>query len=62
MKNEQVMAVTPSATRTIGREDVEPESMTNSKRGFNDTFEEWLAVQAEMVDRIGVFGENLRPW
>lgn len=29
---------------------------------FSETYKEWIDAQNEMIDRIGVFGEEFRPW
>lgn len=35
-------------------------SMAKRRRDFNDTYKEWIASQNDLVERIGVFGEEFR--
>jgi post-segregation antitoxin (ccd killing protein) len=32
------------------------------KREFKETYAEWIAAQNGLVERVGVFGEDYRPW
>ena len=32
------------------------------QREFNESYKRWIAAQNELVDKVGVFGESLRPW
>ncbi len=63
IENERVAGVIVSATRfaefeTTGRH----KSMAKRRRDFSHTYNEWIASQNELVERIGVFGEEFRPW
>jgi len=63
VKNERVSAVIISAARYAELEAAaKPTSVAARKRAFNDTYKEWIASQNEMIERIGVFGEEFRPW
>ena len=31
-------------------------------RDFNHTYNEWIASRNELVERMGVLGEEFRPW
>jgi hypothetical protein len=37
-------------------------SLAKPRRDFTDTHQEWIASQNELVERMGVFGEEFRPW
>ena len=63
MKNDRIAGVIVSAARYAELEALElAKSMDARKREFNETYREWIAAQNELVERIGVFGEDLRPW
>ena len=63
VKNERVTAVIVSAERYAELEAAEQQkSLASRRRAFNDTYKDWIAAQADLVDRIGVFGEEFRPW
>ena len=63
MKNDRVAGVIVSAARYAELEAAEQQkSMANRRRDFNDTYKEWIASQNDLVERIGVFGEEFRPW
>ena len=63
MKNGCVAGVIMSAARFAELETLDQEkSMTQSKREFNETYKDWIEVQNGLVEKIGVFGEDLRPW
>lgn len=63
MKNERIAAVIVSAERYAELEAAEKQKSTASRRrAFNDTYKDWLAAQADLIDRVGVFGEDMRPW
>ena len=63
MKNERIAAVIVSAERFAELEAAEKQKSTASRRrAFNDTYKDWLAAQADLIDRVGVFGEDMRPW
>ena len=36
--------------------------MAQRKPEFCETYKDWISVQNDLVDRIGVFGEEFRPW
>jgi hypothetical protein len=52
----------------LGQAEREPETLERSKstealkRELNETYRAWIAAQSALVERIGVFGEDLRPW
>lgn len=63
MKNERVAAVIVSAERYAELEAAEKQKSTASRRrAFNDTYKDWIAAQGDLIDRAGVFGEDMRPW
>lgn len=63
MKNERIAAVIVSAERFAELEAAERQKSTASRRrAFNDTYKEWIAAQGDLIDRVGVFGEDMRPW
>ena len=63
VKNDRVAVVMVSAARYAQLEALEQQkSVGQRKREFNETYKEWIDAQNEMIDRIGVFGEEFRPW
>ena len=52
----------------LGQAEREPETLERSKSTealkpeLNETYRAWIAAQSALVERIGVFGEDLRPW
>lgn len=63
MKNDRVAVVMVSAARHAELEALEQQrSIAHREREFNVTYAEWVKAQEEMVDRVGVFGEEYRPW
>jgi len=63
MKNDRIAAVIVSAARFAELEALEQKkSMAQRKREFSQTYKEWIAAQNDLVDRLGVFGEEFRPW
>jgi prevent-host-death family protein len=63
MKNDRIAGVIVSAARYAELEALElAKSMDARKREFNETYREWIAAQNALVERIGVFGDELRPW
>ena len=63
MKNERVAAVIVSAERYAELEAAEKQKSTASRRrAFNETYKEWIAAQGDLIERVGVFGEDMRPW
>ncbi|OUM01348.1 type II toxin-antitoxin system prevent-host-death family antitoxin [Variovorax sp. JS1663] len=63
IKNDRVAGVIVSAARYAELEALEQKkSMAQRKREFNETYKDWIAAQNELVDKVGVFGETLRPW
>ncbi|RRH86540.1 type II toxin-antitoxin system Phd/YefM family antitoxin [Variovorax beijingensis] len=63
MKNDRVAGVIVSAARFAELEALEQKkSMAQRKREFSETYKDWIAAQNDLVDRIGVFGEEFRPW
>lgn len=63
MKNDRVAGVIVSAARFAELEAAEQQkSMARRRRDFNGTYKEWIASQNDLVERIGVFGEEFRPW
>ncbi len=32
------------------------------KKEFNETYKDWIASQNDLIDKIGIPGEDLRPW
>lgn len=37
-------------------------SMAQRKREFNEKYKDWIAEQHALVETVGVFGEEFRPW
>ena len=37
-------------------------SMAKRKKEFNTQYKDWIAEQNALVDKVGVFGEEFRPW
>jgi prevent-host-death family protein len=63
MKNDRVAGVIVSAARYAELEAaLEQKSMAKRRREFNETYKEWIAAQNDLVERVGVFGEEFRPW
>ena len=63
MKNDRVAGVIVSAARFAELEALEQKkSMVQRKREFNETYKDWIEAQNGLVEKIGVFGEELRPW
>jgi prevent-host-death family protein len=63
MKNDRVAGVIVSAARFAELEALEQKkSMAQRKREFDETYKEWIAEQNDLVERVGVFGEEFRPW
>ena len=63
MKNERVAAVIVSAERYAELEAAEKQKSTASRRrAFNETYKDWIAAQGDLIERVGVFGEDMRPW
>ena len=63
MKNDRVAVVMVSAARYAELEALEQKkTLGQSKREFNETYAEWIAAQNRLVERVGVFGEDYRPW
>jgi prevent-host-death family protein len=63
MKNERVAVVMISAARYAELEALEQKkSMAQRQREINETYAEWISAQNELVERVGVFGEEYRPW
>ena len=63
MKNDRVAGVIVSAARFAELEALEQKrSMAQRKKEFGETYKDWITAQNELVERIGVFGEEFRPW
>ena len=63
MKNDRVAVVMVSAARYAELESLEQsKSLGQRKREFNDTYADWIAAQNQLVEQVGVFGEEHRPW
>ena len=63
VKNDRVAAVIVSAARFEELEALaEKKSLALRKREFNEKYKDWIAAQGDLVDRVGVFGEEFRPW
>lgn len=37
-------------------------TMAQRKKEFNEKYKDWIAEQNALVEKYGVFGEDLRPW
>ncbi|MFM2111673.1 MAG: hypothetical protein RLZZ271_333 [Pseudomonadota bacterium] len=37
-------------------------SMAQRKKEFHETYKEWIAEQQALIERVGIPGEELRPW
>jgi PHD/YefM family antitoxin component YafN of YafNO toxin-antitoxin module len=63
MLNDRVAVVMLSAARYAELAALEQKkTLAQRKREFNESYGEWLAAQNELVERLGVFGEDYRPW
>ncbi len=63
MKNDRVAVVMISAARYAELEALEQKkTLGQRKREFDKTYTEWIAAQNGLVERVGVFGEDYRPW
>lgn len=63
LKNDRVAAVLISAARYAELEAMEQtKSLAQRKREFDAQYKDWIAAQNDLVEKIGVFGEELRPW
>jgi post-segregation antitoxin (ccd killing protein) len=51
-----------SAARYAELEALEKKTLGQRKREFKETYAEWIAAQNGLVERVGVFGEDYRPW
>lgn len=40
----------------------ERKTLAQKKKEFNAKYKDWIAEQNAMVDKYGVFGEDMRPW
>jgi prevent-host-death family protein len=41
---------------------VDRKSLAQRKKQFNETYKDWIAEQHRIVEELGVFGEEFRPW
>ena len=63
MKNDRIAVVMLSAARYAELEALEQKKTIAQRKGeFNETYGEWIAAQNDLVERVGVFGEDYRPW
>ncbi|MBN8748460.1 Antitoxin Phd_YefM, type II toxin-antitoxin system [Xylophilus ampelinus] len=63
LKNDRVAAVLISAARYAELESLaQQKSMAERRQEFNERHGAWIEAQNALVDKIGVFGESLRPW
>ena len=63
MKNDRIAVVMLSAARYAELEALEQKKTLAQRKGeFNETYGEWIAAQNDLVERVGVFGEDYRPW
>ena len=63
MKNDRSAVVMLSAARYAELEALEQKKTLAQRKGeFNETYGEWIAAQNDLVERVGVFGEDYRPW
>jgi prevent-host-death family protein len=63
VKDDRVAIVMVSAARYAQLEALEIESSSVSRENAGDEGRrEWIKSQNELVEKIGVFGEELRPW
>lgn len=37
-------------------------SLAQRRKEFNETYKDWIAEQNAWVEKVGVFGEEFRPW
>lgn len=37
-------------------------SLAQRQKEFNETYRDWIAEQHAWVEKVGVFGEEFRPW
>jgi prevent-host-death family protein len=63
MKNDRSAVVMLSAARYAELEALgQKKTLAQRKGEFNETYGEWIAAQNDLVERVGVFGEDYRPW
>jgi prevent-host-death family protein len=63
MKNDRVAGVIVSAALYAELEAaVKQKSLAKRRRDFNDTYTEWIAAHNDLVERVGVLGEEFRLW
>jgi PHD/YefM family antitoxin component YafN of YafNO toxin-antitoxin module len=37
-------------------------SLAQRKKEFNETYKDWIEEQHALIERVGIPGEELRPW
>jgi prevent-host-death family protein len=63
IKNDRTVAVIVSAARFAELEALALKKSRSLHKGeFDKTYKDWIAAQHDLVERIGVFGEEFRPW
>ncbi|HSV57865.1 MAG TPA: type II toxin-antitoxin system prevent-host-death family antitoxin [Variovorax sp.] len=63
MKNDRVAGVIVSAARYEQLEALEQKrSVSQRRREFEDKYKGWIEQQNDLVDRIGIVGEEYRTW
>ena len=63
MKSRVASNLMLSAARHAELEALEQKKTLAQRKGeFNESYGEWIAAQNDLVERVGVFGEDHRPW
>lgn len=63
IKNDRVAGVIVSAARYEQLEALEQKrSVSQRRREFEDKYKGWIEQQNELLDRIGIVGEEYRTW
>ena len=63
IKNDRVAGVIVSAARYAQLEALEQKrSISQRRRDFEQKYQDWIAQQNDLVERVGIVGEEFRTW
>ena len=63
VKNDRVAGVIVSAARYAQLEALEQKrSISQRRRDFEQKYQDWIAQQNDLVERVGIVGEEFRTW
>jgi prevent-host-death family protein len=63
IKNDRVAGVIVSAARYAQLEALEQKrSISQRRREFEQKYQDWIAQQNDLVERVGIVGEEFRTW